>query len=227
MPRSAEQTEELANAASHGLACLLVLAAWPVLAAAADSGRPGLNSAGSSVFLVTMLLMFVVSALYHAAPVGSVKQRLRQWDHAAIFLFIAGSCTGFAVGPGVQAGQAGQAGLAELDGQAGQTGLLLAAVWVVALAGMALKLADRLRQPMLSTLLYLAFGWLAAGAALPMLVQLSPTALALLVGGGVAYSLGCWFYLVGHRVRWGHLVWHMLVICGSTCHLLALLQSGH
>ena len=216
MPRSAEQTEELANAASHGLAGLLALIAWPALAATPDASRPGLHHAGSTVFVVTMLLMFTISAVYHAAPAGPVKCRLRRLDHATIFLFIAGSCTAFLIGNADAPGRTG-----------GDTQWpLLAAIWILAGAGMALKLADRLRQPMRSTLLYLAFGWLAAGAALPMLRHLSDDALALLVAGGLAYSVGCGFYLLGHRVRWGHLVWHLFVIAGSAFHLLALLQSG-
>ena len=212
MTRSAEQTEEWANAASHGLACVVLAAtAWPALAAPPPSPPALATPAGGGVFVATMLLMFVVSALYHAVPAGPLKLQLRRWDHALIFLFIAGSCTAFALGR---------------DPAHAAPWPMLAGVWAVAAAGMALKLAGRLRQTLPSTLIYLAFGWLAAGAAGPALRQLNATALGLLVAGGVAYSIGCWFYLSGHRRRWRHLVWHLLVIVGSSCHLLALMHDG-
>lgn len=240
MPRSAEQTEELANAATHGLGCLLALAAWPALAGAPATPHPaawgtshGLAQLGSTVFVLTMLLMFLVSAAYHAAPVGATRQRLRRLDHAVIFVFIAGSCTPFVIGPAaIGAGSVNPTALGPADAWRAGPGLsttpwlTLAAVWLVALAGMLLKLTNRLRRPLLSTGLYLAFGWLAAAAAWPALGQLNSAALSLVVGGGLAYSLGSAFYLLGHRMRWAHLVWHVFVLLGCACHFLALWISG-
>lgn len=240
MPRSAEQTEELANAATHGLGCLLALAAWPALAGAPATPHPpawgtshGLAQLGSTVFVLTMLLMFLVSAAYHAAPVGATRQRLRRLDHALIFVFIAGSCTPFVIGPGATgAGSVNPSALGPADawrvgaGLPATPWLTLGAVWLVALAGMLLKLANRLRRPLLSTGLYLAFGWLAAAAAWPALGQLSGTALGLVVGGGLAYSVGSAFYLLGHRMRWAHLVWHVFVLLGCACHFMALWVSA-
>jgi hemolysin III len=207
MRRSAEQIEELANALSHGLGCVLALAAWPALAAPGGLPQPSLQQAGSLVFALTMLWMFITSSLYHAAPAGPTRQRLQRLDHAAIFLFIAGSCTPFALG----------------DGEHPQAWPLLGAVWVLALMGMGLKLSQHLRGPLLSTTLYLAFGWLAAAAALPVLDRLNGAALTLLVAGGLAYSVGSGFYLLGRHVRYGHLAWHLMVIVGAGCHLQAVL----
>ncbi len=211
MSTRAERTEELANAFSHGLGAVLALAAWPVLASPPD--RPAASSlaqAGSTVFAITMLLMFVISAAYHAAPVGPGRRRLQRLDHATIYLFIAGSCTPFAL-----------AGAAQPE-----TWPLLAAVWALALTGMLLKLADRLRRPLMSTLLYLGFGWLAAAAALPAMPQLSSQSLGLLWAGGLAYTVGAAFYLLGRRMRYGHLIWHLLVMLGCGCHLLAIAPPG-
>lgn len=207
MPRSAEQTEELANSASHGLGCLLALAAWPVLAAPTTSAPAALRQAGATVFIMTMLAMFAASALYHAAPPGPARQQLRRFDHAAIFLFIAGSCTPFAIGNADRTDQ----------------WPLLAAVWALAVAGMLLKLADRLRRPTASTLLYLAFGWLAAAAVWPTVGDMGPASRILLVAGGVAYTVGSGVFLLGRRLRYGHLAWHLLVVTGSASHLAAML----
>ncbi|MBP7667421.1 MAG: hemolysin III family protein [Burkholderiaceae bacterium] len=198
--------EERANAASHALGCVLALAAMPALAQQVGANQHPLRQLGASVFIGSMVLMYLVSAVYHAAPVGRAKRWLRKCDHAVIFLFIAGSFTPYA--------------LAAL--QRGEGGGTLAAVWVLALVGMALKLGDRLQNRLASTLLYLAFGWLVAAVALPMLAQLPPDSLRLLVAGGLAYSLGCLFFLLDRRLAYSHLVWHLFVITGSVCHFLAV-----
>ncbi len=200
--------EERANAASHALGCVLALVAMPVLAEQVDAVRHPIRHLGASVFLASMVLMYLVSAAYHAVPVGAAKRLLRKCDHAVIFVFIAGSFTPFALG----------------QVQRGEGRGLLAAVWAVALLGVALKLANRLRHRLWSTALYLAFGWLVALVAQPMLAALPPAGLQLLVAGGVAYSLGSIFFLLDSRMPYSHLVWHLFVITGSTCHFLAVQQ---
>jgi hemolysin III len=198
--------EERANAASHALGCLLALFAMPALAQQVDAAQHPLRQLGVTVFVASMVLMYLVSAVYHAVPVGQAKRWLRQCDHAVIFVFIAGSYTPFA--------------LAAL--QRGEGAETLAAVWVVALLGVLLKLGNRLQQPLLSTGLYLAFGWLVAAVAQPVLAALPPPGLQLLVAGGVAYSLGSLFFLLDRRLPYSHLIWHLFVITGSTCHVLAV-----
>lgn len=196
--------EETASALSHALGLVGAAAAWP---AAVDLlPRQPLQLAGFAVFVLTMALVYLASTVYHALPQGRAKRWLQRADHAAIFLFIAGSFTPYA--------------LAAL--QRGEGGGTLAAVWVLALVGMALKLGDRLQHRLASTLLYLAFGWLVAAVALPMLAQLPPDSLRLLVAGGLAYSLGCLFFLLDRRLAYSHLVWHLFVITGSVCHFLAV-----
>ena len=198
--------EERANAVSHALGCVLAMLAMPAIAQQVDATQHPLRQLGAQVFIGSMVLMYLVSAIYHAAPVGAAKRWLRKCDHAVIFVFIAGSFTPYA--------------LASL--QRGEGGLTLAAVWLLALVGMALKLDGRLQHRLLSTLLYLAFGWLVAAVALPMLVALPAASLRLLVAGGVAYSLGSLFFLLDRRLAYSHLVWHLFVITGSTCHFLAV-----
>ena len=200
--------EERANAASHGLGCLLALGSMPVLADQVDAARHPIRHLGVTVFIASMVLMYAVSALYHALPVGAAKRALRKCDHAVIFIFIAGSYTPFALGQ-IQRGDGWQ---------------MLAGVWGIALLGVLLKLLDRLRHPILSTGLYLAFGWMVLVVGRPMLSSLPPQGLQLLVAGGVAYSLGSLFFLIDRRMPYSHLVWHLFVITGSTCHFLAVQQ---
>lgn len=205
-PFNQSAREERANAASHALGCVLALAALPLLAAEVELSRQPLRQLGAQVFIATMVLMYGVSAVYHALPVGRAKRVLRKCDHAVIFIFIAGSYTPFALG----------------QIQRGDGWHMLGAVWGIAVVGVALKLMDQLRHPLLSTALYLAFGWMVLLVAQPMLQALPPAGLWLLVAGGVAYTLGSLFYLIDHRMRYSHLVWHLFVITGSGCHFWAV-----
>ncbi|HQC94943.1 MAG TPA: hemolysin III family protein [Aquabacterium sp.] len=204
--------EERANAASHAAGLLLAMLAVPALAQQLDIARHPLRELGVQVFIASMVLMYGVSAAYHAVPVGPAKRWLRKCDHAVIFVFIAGSFTPF----GLLALQHGHTA-GPLDPAA-----TLAAVWVVALAGMALKFDGRLRHRLLSTGLYLGFGWLVAAVAQPTLLLVPPSGLRLVVAGGVAYSLGSLFFLLDRRMPYSHLIWHLFVITGSLCHFMAV-----
>lgn len=207
---SQSPAEERANALSHGLATLLALVALPAAAGEAAEARQPLQQAGLAVFFGSMVLMYLVSTVYHLLPVGPAKRVLRRWDHALIFVFMAGSFTPFAL----------------LGQHHGDGPGPLASVWVLALAGMALKLAGRLRHRLTSTLLYLAFGWLAVWVAMPVLGRLSGEGLALLVAGGAAYLVGCGFFLLDHRLRYSHFVWHLFVVAGSLCHVMAVQHTA-
>jgi len=203
---SQSPAEERANAASHGVAVLLALAALPAAAGGVEALPHPFQQAGVAVFFTTMVLMYLVSTVYHLLPVGPTKRLLRRWDHALIFVFIAGSFTPFAL----------------LGQRHGDGPGALVAVWSLALLGMVLKLCGRLRRPLPSTGLYMAFGWLAAWVVWPVLGLLSAEGLALLVAGGLAYMVGCGFFLLDRRLRYSHLVWHLFVVVGSLCHVMAV-----
>jgi hypothetical protein len=120
--------EELANAASHALGCALALAAAPLLVEAAAARAGGLGAAAVSAFCTSMVLMYAASTACHACPPGQLKRVLQAVDHAAIFVFIAGSATPYTLVP-----TTGTVGAA--------TGAL---IWLLALAGACLKLRGRL-----------------------------------------------------------------------------------
>ncbi|WP_079436007.1 hemolysin III family protein [Zoogloea sp. LCSB751] len=206
-PQSA--AEEAANSISHGLGFILALTAAPdLIAASAQQGRAA-NIFGACVFAVTMVMLYFSSMLYHAIPEhhDRMKRRLAKLDHGAIYLFIAGSYTPFALGV--------------LDGVWGWT--LLGLVWGLAAVGLVLKAFDRLSNPYLSTGLYLVMGWLVVIAAVPLIERVSQTGLAWLVAGGLAYTGGVAFYLTDARLRFGHFIWHLFVMAGTTCHFFAVL----
>lgn len=199
--------EELANAISHGVGCLLAVASLPVLVSfSAERGGP-LDVVAACVFSTTMILLYLVSALYHALPAGRAKLWCNRLDHAAIYLFIAGSYTPFALGV--------------LRGGWGWT--LFGIVWSAAALGIVIKLLDRLKHPLLSTGLYVAMGWVALLAAGPLFERMPQAGIAWLVAGGLSYTLGAVVFLFDNRVRYAHFVWHLFVLGGSTCHFFAAL----
>ncbi len=199
--------EEIVNAISHGLGFLLAVASLPILVV--FSGRHGVHSSlvGAVVFSLTAMLLYGASALYHALPRGRAKQLLQRLDHAAIFVFIAGSYTPFVLGP--------------LQGPWGWS--LFAVVWTVAVIGVTAKVLNRLQHPLWSTGLYVAMGWVALVAVVPMVERIAPAGLAWLVAGGVAYTVGALVFLLDNRVRYAHGVWHLFVLAGSVCHFFAAL----
>ena len=198
--------EEIANSVSHGVALLAAIVAVPFLL---DSARHlgAASLVGAAVFAATMVLLYLTSTLYHALPAGRAKRVFLKLDHGAIYLFIAGSYTPFALGA--------------LGGPWGWT--LFGLVWSLAALGVALKAFDRLSHPWLSTGLYLVMGWLVLIAAVPLTERVPEPGLSLLVAGGLAYTAGVVFFLLDSRLRYAHAVWHGFVVAGTGCHFFAVL----
>lgn len=199
--------EELANTISHGIGFLLAVASLPVLVHFAAQRGSAVNVVAASVFSATMILLYLVSALYHAVPHGVAKRWLSRLDHAAIYLFIAGSYTPFVLGV--------------LRGGWGWS--LFGVVWACAALGIGAKLLNRLQHPLWSTGLYVAMGWVAVVAVQPMWERMAGAGLALLLAGGLSYTAGAIVFLFDSRIRFAHFVWHLFVMGGSACHFFAAL----
>lgn len=197
--------EEIANAISHGLGALLAVAALPLLVWQAARLGTAADVVGACVFGGSLLLLYGTSALYHALPAGTAKRWFNRLDHAAIYVLIAGSYTPFTLGV--------------LHGAWGWS--LLAIVWAAAALGVAVKLLNRLRHPLISTGLFVAMGWVAVVAAAPLVQRMATAGLVWLVAGGLCYTLGALLFLLDNRLRYAHAVWHLFVLCGSVCHFFA------
>lgn len=197
--------EEIANSVSHGAAFIAAVASIPFLIASSNH-RSSASFAGSIVFAVTMVLLYLASTVYHTMPEGRAKRVFCKLDHGAIYLFIAGSYTPFALGA--------------LNGPWGWS--LFGVVWSLAVIGITLKAFDRLTHPWLSTGLYLAMGWLVVVAAVPLLERVALQGLVWLVAGGLAYTVGVIFFALDSRIRYSHAVWHGFVAMGTACHFVAV-----
>ena len=203
-----ESAEEFANAMTHGLGALAALAGGALLIALAALHGDGWQLAGAIVFGASLLLLYVASTLYHAIRHPLAKARLKVMDHCAIYLLIAGTYTPFT--------------LIGLRGPWGWS--LFGAIWTLAAAGIVFKLFFTGRFRLLSTLIYVAMGWLVMVAFKPLLVALDDWTLGWLLAGGACYTLGTFFY---HRpsMRYSHAVWHLFVVAGSVCHYVAVMAQ--
>lgn len=200
--------EEIASALTHGLGAAAALAGGAVLITLAALYGDGWQLSAAIVFGITLLLLYVASTLYHAIPHPVAKGRLKIFDHCAIYLLIAGTYTPFT-----------------LIGLRGPVGWwLFGTIWALALFGVIFKLFYTGRFQLLSTVVYIAMGWLIVVAAKPAMRALDPWTFGWLLGGGVAYTLGTVFY---HRpnMRYSHAVWHLFVIAGSVCHYIAVMAQ--
>ena len=186
---------------------LAAVALSPVLVFSAVQRHSAAGVVGASVFAFTMVLLYLASTLYHALVRNKAKRVFQILDHGAIFLLIAGTYTPLTLGV--------------LRGTWGWT--LLGLVWGMAVVGVVLQCLGGGRYPKLSTLLYLAMGWLLIIAVKPLWRNMPPWGLFWLLAGGVAYTVGVGFY-AARRMRYAHFVWHLFVIAGTACHFIAVLR---
>jgi hemolysin III len=193
------------NGASH-LVGLLLAGAGTVLLLRLAKGPA--EVIGFGIYGATLILLFTASTIYHALPLPAPQLRaLRTLDHISIYFLIAGTYTPVA--------------LITLNGRLGWT--LLVAVWLIALAGIPFKLFFLDAPIWLSTGTYLAMGYLALVALVPLAHAVSYGGLAWLIAGGLAYTIGAVIYARQRPDpfpgRFGHHeIWHLLVLAGSGCH---------
>lgn len=197
--------EEIANALTHGVGAVVGLGAGAVLITLTALWGDGWQLASAIVFSIALVLLYVASTLYHAITHPGAKARLKVFDHCAIYLLIAGTYTPFTL-----------IGLRETWGWA-----LFITIWALAFAGIVFKLFYTGRFKLLSTIIYIAMGWLVVVAIGPLVRALDMWTLGWLFGGGVAYTAGTLFYM-SRTIPYAHTIWHAFVLTGSICHFLAV-----
>jgi hemolysin III len=200
--------EEIASAISHGLGAGLGIAALPLLILRAAARGDATAVVAMGIYGASLIVLYLMSTLYHALSHAGVKQVFKVLDHASIYLLIAGTYTAFTLGI--------------LRGALGWS--LFGVVWGCAAAGISLEAFWVNRPKILSALLYLAMGWIVVFLIGPVKAALGPSSFGFLVAGGLAYSLGALVYTL-KRVRWSHPLWHIFVLAGSILHFFAVWQA--
>jgi len=199
-------TEEIWHAITHGIGLVLSIAALTIMVAYSSQTGSVLSVFASVLFGITLIILYGASTLYHAITHHQLKKRFQQFDHASIYLLIAGSYTHIT--------------LLALGGTLGYS--IFAFVWSVALVGIFLKFAYPGRFEKLSLVLYLLLGWLIVIAIKPLFEVMAPGGLWLLLAGGLFYTVGVIFY-VWDALPFNHAIWHLFVMGGSICHFLMVL----
>jgi len=211
MPRALAHrisAEELANTVTHGIGLALSIAGFVVLLVLAAVRGSSRHIVSCAIYGATLVCLYAASTFYHGIPSPRRKRALRIFDHCAIYLLIAGTYTPFL--------------LVNLRGGWGWS--LLGIVWGFAMAGIVFKFRFVDHFPFLSTVIYLLMGWLAVIALKPLLAAVPASGLLWLLAGGLLYTLGVVFY-GWKRLPYNHVIWHLFVLAGSTCHYVAVLYS--
>lgn len=197
--------EEIASATTHGVGAVLGVAALTLLVVKAWP-HGGWALAAAIIYGITIILEFSASTLYHALTNLKAKKVFKILDHASIYLLIAGTYTPFC--------------LVTLRDKGGIT--LAIIIWAIALAGIAAEAFWVFRPRWVSAVLYLAMGWIVIFKVNDLVGAIHPTGLALLIAGGVAFTIGTVFYVL-KKVPYMHAVWHLWVLAGAVLHFLAVL----
>lgn len=202
-----DRSETVVDAAIHILGVTLAIGGGAVLTAIAMHGGNIAQVPAIAIYLAGLIAMFCFSAAYNLWPVSPVKWWLRRLDHSAIYLLIAATYTVF---------------MLPIHGTASTA--VLAIVWVVALAGITIKLFWPGRFDRTSIGLYLAMGWSGLFAIGPVAAVLAPPTLLLIAAGGAFYSVGVVFH-VWRSLRFQNEIWHGFVLTAALCHYAAVLTS--
>ncbi len=158
-----------------------------------------------TVFGISLITLYAASTFYHKATDPKKRKQLRIFDHAAIFLLIAGSYTPFTM---------------NVIGE--ETGWIFSVVvWSIALVGIVLKIFFTGKYDVLSTIMYVGMGWIAVFAAGQLFENLSSAGLTWLLAGGGAYTVGAILYSI-KKIKFNHAIFHIFVLMGSFCHFMSV-----
>jgi hemolysin III len=200
-------SDMIAGAITHDIGLLLAIAGTIALLAKAESAHNATVTVSVIIFCLSMILSYSASTLYHALARTKARHVFHILDHCMIYLLIAGTYTPLL--------------LVTIGGTLGWT--LFVLVWLLAIAGIVYKSLAIDKHNTASAVLYLAMGWLAVFFIVPLWHALPFTAIALLIAGGLFYTVGMLFFSFD-RIRYFHSIWHLFVLGGSICHFFMILQ---
>lgn len=198
--------EELANTLTHGVGAFIAMVGLVILVVIATYQGGVKHVVSFSIFGGMMVVLYSISTLYHGTRKERLKKVFRMLDHMSIYLFIAASYTPFC--------------LLLLKGPFQWAALGM--VWTCAILGVVMKGFHTGKKEVLSTILYIAMGWISIVVIKPLFNLLSVEGFVLLMGGGLLYTLGTIFYLK-ENMKYNHTVWHLFVLGGSTLHYFSVL----
>ncbi|MDY0781313.1 PAQR family membrane homeostasis protein TrhA [Tenacibaculum sp. IB213877] len=197
--------EERLNILTHAFGLLLSLIAFPFLLIKAFEYNTVWQKVSLLVYGLSLIVLYAASTIYHASSKPKLRRKLNIFDHAAIYVLIAGSYSPFC--------------LIALNSNLGW--YMFVFVWIFALVGVVLKLFFTGRFDKISTAMYLLMGWQVMFFIKPLLKSLTTQGITYLLAGGFFYTIGAIFYSVG-KIKYNHAIFHVFVLLGSFSHFLAI-----
>lgn len=197
--------EEKLNVISHFVGLLLSIVALVLLVVYASIDGSGWHVVSFSIYGVSLIVLYSASTLYHYVQSPNLRKKLNVFDHAAIYILIAGTYTPFT--------------LVVLQGWVGWS--IFGVSWSLAIFGIVFKLFYAGKYDKLSTITYVLMGWLIIFAIKPLMSNLPIEGLLWLFSGGLFYTIGAVLYRV-KGVKYNHAIFHIFVLLGSFCHFMAV-----
>ncbi|GAA3023197.1 PAQR family membrane homeostasis protein TrhA [Tetragenococcus solitarius] len=194
-------TNEVFNAITHGIGFALSIAGLVILLISGTRLGSSIHIVSYAIYGSMLILLFLSSTLFHSLIFTKAKKVFQVFDHASIYLLIAGSYTPFC--------------LLSIGGIFGW--VLCSIIWLLAISGIVYKsctLHKKETVSKLSTLIYVLMGWGCVIAFGPLLDSLGIWGALLLASGGLAYTIGAIFYSL-KNVRFMHVIWHLFVMLGA------------
>jgi len=198
-------TEEKINILTHGLGLLLSIAALVLLVIHASKHGTARHIVSFTIFGASLILLYSASTLYHYSQKPDIRRKLNILDHASIYVLIAGTYTPFT--------------LITLRGWLGWT--IFGITWGIAIIGVFFKLFYTGRFDKISTIAYVAMGWIIIFAVKPLIENLPLNGLYWLLAGGIFYTIGAVLYSI-KKIKFNHAIFHVFVLLGSFSHFMAI-----
>ncbi len=200
-----DSTEEKINVITHGLGLVLSIVALVFLILHASYHGTARHIVSFTIFGASLILLYSASTLYHYSQKPSLRHKLNVLDHASIYILIAGTYTPFT--------------LITLKGWLGWT--IFGITWGIAILGVVLKLFYTGRFDKISTIAYVAMGWIIIFAIKPLMDNLPVEGLYWLLAGGISYTVGAVLYSI-KKIKYNHAIFHVFVLLGSFAHFMAV-----
>jgi len=197
--------EEKLNVISHGLGLLLSIVAFVLLIVYSNLYGNTWHVISFGIYGASLILLYSASTLYHYVQNPELRQKLNVFDHAAIYVLIAGTYTPFT--------------LVVLKGWIGWA--IFGVSWGLAIIGIVFKLFYTGKYDKLSTITYVLMGWLMLFAIKPLVNNLAVEGLLWLLAGGILYTIGAILYSI-KSIKYNHAIFHIFVLLGSFSHFMAV-----
>ncbi|MGZ8510941.1 MAG: PAQR family membrane homeostasis protein TrhA [Chitinophagaceae bacterium] len=198
--------QELVNSLTHGLGILFGVVCIPILITQAAKNDNPAGIIGTAIYGFSFLMVFTFSTLYHSFQRRKLKKLMKIFDHISIYFLIAGTYTPFL--------------LIYMNNNLGIT--LLIILWSLTFAGTIFKCFFCGRWEILSTIIYLAMGWIMLVAGRDFFINMPTSVISLIIKGAAQYTLGVSFY-IWEKYMYSHAVWHSFVLTAAICHYVAIL----